>query len=50
MVELITLLIDLGLGAYAYRLGRENRTEIAGLRARIEKLEEICGKYLQSVL
>lgn len=51
MAELITILIDIALGALAYRLAHENRTRIAALEGRVDsnteriaKLEEKCGQ------
>lgn len=43
MAELITILIDIALGALAYRLAYENRAEIKQLKDRLDKVEAACG-------
>jgi len=40
MAELLTVVIDIGLGLLAYRLAYENRAEITKLKERLEKVEE----------
>jgi uncharacterized membrane-anchored protein YhcB (DUF1043 family) len=40
MAELITIIIDIALGALAYRLAYENRAQIEALATRVEKLEQ----------
>lgn len=39
MLEILTLLTDIALGALAYRLARQNRKDIDSLRDRVAKLE-----------
>lgn len=44
MAELITLLIDLGLGALAYHLAYENRKRISTLEGTVAKIADILNR------
>lgn len=43
MLEILTLLTDIALGALAYRLARKNQRDHKELVARVGKLEEHVG-------
>lgn len=44
MAELITLVIDIALGALAYRLAFENRKQIEGLREELTQVKVAVSK------
>lgn len=44
MGEIVSLLIDIGLGALAYRMARAAKVEAAGLRSYVDSLTEAVTK------
>jgi hypothetical protein len=44
VAELITILVDIALGALAYRLAYENRQAISALRADVDVLKELVAR------
>ena len=44
MAELITILIDIALGALAYRLAYENRAKIEAIKAEVSDIKERLNK------
>lgn len=43
LYQILVLVIDIGLGALAYRLAKTNVKQIADLVARVEKVEKCLG-------
>ena len=50
ITQVIALVVDIGLGALAYRMARVAKVDIATIRAEISELRETVARLVRAVL
>jgi hypothetical protein len=49
IAQIVTLVVDIGLGALAYRMARTAKVDIAAIRAEVATLTETVAKLVKAV-